>query len=154
MGTADRGGCATETNRRQQQRRGGYGYRTRTRGHSPAPSSHHLPSSLPSSTSQAMTHILPPHAEVPVVQHSSISSALEMEQQQQQHPSPTSPQEAMPPASGSSGKKRKKGGEGEETAAMSEPRRLRRSHEACARCRSKKIKASPVGQHRHLSATP
>ncbi|TFY56393.1 hypothetical protein EVG20_g8937, partial [Dentipellis fragilis] len=46
--------------------------------------------------------------------------------------------------------KRKKtdAGGSHEPATPAEPRRLRRSHEACARCRSKKIKASPGGRHR------
>ena len=63
-------------------------------------------------------------------------------------------------------RKRKKGtGEDNEPPGPSEPRRLRRSHEACARCRSKKIKASLSGDtdaHRQMpdiltlppSATP
>ncbi|KAH8117747.1 fungal-specific transcription factor domain-containing protein [Phellopilus nigrolimitatus] len=79
----------------------------------------------------------------------SISSALAMEQQQQQQQqqqqSPTTPQHDGQQAgsTGSSSRKRKKAvTDGEETPSTSEPRRLRRSHEACARCRSKKIKAS------------
>ncbi|KAG5717034.1 hypothetical protein E4T56_gene20991 [Termitomyces sp. T112] len=53
----------------------------------------------------------------------------------QQPPQPQ-PQPAAPPS-----KRRKKADTGaDEGAAPSEPRRLRRSHEACARCRSKKIK--------------
>ncbi|KAJ6607367.1 fungal-specific transcription factor domain-containing protein [Mycena sp. CBHHK59/15] len=43
-------------------------------------------------------------------------------------------------------RKRKKNGDDE--GSPSEPRRLRRSHEACTRCRAKKIKASPAGRHR------
>ncbi|EJD06683.1 uncharacterized protein FOMMEDRAFT_131550 [Fomitiporia mediterranea MF3/22] len=74
-----------------------------------------------------------------------ISSALAMEQQQQQHQqqSPLTPQHDVQQAPGATpgNRKRKKAtGEGEEPASVSEPRRLRRSHEACARCRSKKIK--------------
>jgi len=48
------------------------------------------------------------------------------------------------------GGRRRKRAEGAEDdgPSASEPRRLRRSHEACARCRSKKIKASPVGRDR------
>ncbi|KAI5121227.1 hypothetical protein M0805_007235 [Coniferiporia weirii] len=85
----------------------------------------------------------------------SISSALAMEQQQQQQQqhqhqqhqqqqSPSTPQHdgSQQSANGAGGnRKRKKGGvENEDTPGSSEPRRLRRSHEACARCRSKKIK--------------
>ncbi|TFK18129.1 hypothetical protein FA15DRAFT_603884 [Coprinopsis marcescibilis] len=47
------------------------------------------------------------------------------------------------PSSSTAGKRRRKGTDnGDDAPAPSEPRRLRRSHEACARCRSKKIKAS------------
>lgn len=38
----------------------------------------------------------------------------------------------------------------EDEAGSAEPRRLRRSHEACARCRSKKIKASADGKFQFL----
>ncbi|GLB40586.1 putative fungal specific transcription factor [Lyophyllum shimeji] len=55
-------------------------------------------------------------------------------QQQVQQPQP-------PTAVPTSNKRRKKAETGgDETGSSSEPRRLRRSHEACARCRSKKIK--------------
>ncbi|TDL25488.1 hypothetical protein BD410DRAFT_784479 [Rickenella mellea] len=96
-----------------------------------------------------MTHILPPHADLNIPQHSSISAALEMEQQQQQqhqqqqhqqqqqHNDPQQSQQS----SSASGRKRKKAGvDNEDPPTPTEPRRLRRSHEACARCRSKKIK--------------
>lgn len=77
-----------------------------------------------------------------IVPPSSLQSALQMDpnqhlqlqqqQQQQQQPLQT-PQ--------STGKRRRKAdGNGDEAPPSSEPRRLRRSHEACARCRSKKIK--------------
>ncbi|KAL5485752.1 hypothetical protein ACEPAI_6793 [Sanghuangporus weigelae] len=78
----------------------------------------------------------------------SISSALAMEQQQQQgqpQQSPLTPShdgQQSPGISAANRKRKKVTVDGEEAAAMSEPRRLRRSHEACARCRSKKIKAS------------
>ena len=106
-----------------------------------------------------MTHILPPHSDI------SIHSALHMDQrqpaqqqqqpqqqptqqqqqQQQQQPQQQQPQQApsQPPK-----KRRKTDSPHDDVTSPSEPRRLRRSHEACARCRSKKIKASPVGSHR------
>lgn len=56
-------------------------------------------------------------------------------QQQPQTPGPPRKRKKADPDSG-------------EPPTPAEPRRLRRSHEACARCRSKKIKASPVGRHR------
>ena len=107
-------------------------------------------------TSSTMTHILPAHGEPNIGPHTSISSALEMDQTQASNSaSPTSPSvhphDSDQAASASNGRKRKKqNGENDESPSMSEPRRLRRSHEACARCRSKKIKASPVGRHRLL----
>ena len=67
---------------------------------------------------------------------------------QQQHPPPPGPQgqppqEMMPPPGTPTpappSRKRKKNENGE-PSSPAEPRRLRRSHEACARCRSKKIK--------------
>lgn len=81
---------------------------------------------------------------------SSLQSALSMDANQphlQMQPPPP-PQGAAPaaPATTSTGKRRRKGTDnGEDAPSPSEPRRLRRSHEACARCRSKKIKASAVG---------
>ncbi|KAG6336364.1 hypothetical protein ID866_2721 [Astraeus odoratus] len=97
-----------------------------------------------------MTHILPPHADLNLAP-SSLHSALHMDhsqqqqqsQQQQPHP-PPQPQQAQQPAPQPASKKRRKGdGSENSVSSPSEPRRLRRSHEACARCRSKKIKASP-----------
>jgi hypothetical protein len=78
---------------------------------------------------------------------SSLQSALQMEPDQhaalpQPEQAPEQVQQAPPP------KRRRKATEGgdEPTAGMTPgTRRLRRSHEACARCRSKKIKASSVG---------
>ena len=103
-----------------------------------------------------MTHILPQHPDLGTAKHSSISSALEMEQQhaqqraaqqQQMEQHPQSPQNGHDGANSSAGprKRKKTAGDGDESMSASEPRRLRRSHEACARCRSKKIKASAVG---------
>ncbi|KAH8994785.1 fungal-specific transcription factor domain-containing protein [Lactarius akahatsu] len=58
--------------------------------------------------------------------------------QQQPHIDPQQPQaQTQPPPP--PGRKRKKAENGE-PSTPAEPRRLRRSHEACARCRSKKIK--------------
>ncbi|RDB30994.1 Transcriptional activator protein acu-15 [Hypsizygus marmoreus] len=76
---------------------------------------------------------------------SSLQSALQMDpnqqlqlQQQQQQQQPPQQQAAPQPTSN---KRRKKADAGsDETHTSSEPRRLRRSHEACTRCRSKKIK--------------
>ena len=90
---------------------------------------------------------------------STISSAIAMDQQQQQqqqhdpHPqaSPLTPHNDGPHAGANGGgvRKRKKSvAESPDASGTSEPRRLRRSHEACARCRSKKIKASAVGSDR------
>jgi hypothetical protein len=88
-----------------------------------------------------MTHILPPHSELNL-SHSSLQTALQIDSNQQQQQQP-------PPATTSgNGRKRKKATENGEESGPAEPRRLRRSHEACARCRSKKIKASPAGRHR------
>ncbi len=86
---------------------------------------------------------------------SSLHSALQMNPQPPPHmnvkqPSPN--QEIPSPSSVTAGTKRRRKndiGDGEGQSGPSEPRRLRRSHEACARCRGKKIKASPAGRHRH-----
>ena len=108
-----------------------------------------------------MTHILPPHSNI------SLHSALHMDQRQpQQHIQPAQQQQqqqqhqeqhqqqqqqqSQPQQAPSQApkKRRKQDSPHDDAASPSEPRRLRRSHEACARCRSKKIKASPVGSHR------
>ncbi|KAI6037667.1 fungal-specific transcription factor domain-containing protein [Pisolithus marmoratus] len=93
-----------------------------------------------------MTHILPPHTDLNLTP----SSLLQMDQEQQQHhhhqQQPQQPQQQAPPPTNK--KRRKTDGSENSITSPSEPRRLRRSHEACARCRSKKIKASPVGSHR------
>jgi len=78
-----------------------------------------------------MTHTVLPKSE-PSPTSQSLQTALQMDPQQPQQPA----QQPAQPA-----RKRKKNDLNDEPA---EPRRLRRSHEACARCRSKKIKASPV----------
>lgn len=90
------------------------------------------------------------------LQTQSLSSGLQMDptqhlQMQQaagqggQQGVPQGPsQSSQPPPK----RRRRADGAGEDGPAPAEPRRLRRSHEACARCRSKKIKASPVGRDR------
>lgn len=78
-------------------------------------------------------------------QPQSLQSALQipeqhlLQQQQQQAQQGMSPASAaaMSPGGGSGSKRRRKP---EDDGGGAEPRRLRRSHEACARCRSKKIK--------------
>ncbi|OCH90015.1 hypothetical protein OBBRIDRAFT_835375 [Obba rivulosa] len=75
-----------------------------------------------------MSHHHPRHPEQGVAH-----SALQMEHHHQPPP-PESPHSGAP---ATSAKKRRKADDGGQGA---EPRRLRRSHEACARCRSKKIK--------------
>ena len=58
-----------------------------------------------------MTHILPPHTDLSIPQHSSISTALAMEQQGGQ----LSPQDEAHPAPSTSARKRKKNaGDGDE----------------------------------------
>ncbi|KAI5981958.1 fungal-specific transcription factor domain-containing protein [Pisolithus albus] len=93
-----------------------------------------------------MTHILPPHTDLnllllpctPLCRWINSSSRSSNHQQPQ---TPQAQQQAPPPTN----KKRRRKTDGSENgiSSPSEPRRLRRSHEACARCRSKKIKASP-----------
>ncbi|KAI0090239.1 fungal-specific transcription factor domain-containing protein [Irpex rosettiformis] len=94
-----------------------------------------------------MAHMIPQHPEMNIQGHPShptLQAALQIDPN---HPPPHL--QAHPPPSQASSRKRKKvEGENGEPSTPAEPRRLRRSHEACARCRSKKIKASPVGRHR------
>lgn len=107
------------------------------------------------SESAAISSRMLPSSQSPQAPPSSLQSALQMDpaqhlqlQQQQQQQQLQSPQQPQPPPQ-SSNKRRKKTEQGtDEVQSPSEPRRLRRSHEACARCRSKKIKASPDGRHR------
>ncbi|KIK25070.1 hypothetical protein PISMIDRAFT_677624 [Pisolithus microcarpus 441] len=90
-----------------------------------------------------MTHILPPHTDLNLTP-SSLHPALQMDQQQQQvqqhhqQPQAQQAQQQAPPPTNK--KRRKTDGSENGISSPSEPRRLRRSHEACARCRSKKIK--------------
>ena len=100
-----------------------------------------------STTTADMAHMLPPHPELNLAP-SSLQTALQMDQNQpppgQQQPPPT-----QPPPQAAPSRKRKKTDNCEEAPHLGEElMRLRRSHEACARCRSKKIKASL------LSSTP
>ncbi|EMD33457.1 hypothetical protein CERSUDRAFT_118039 [Gelatoporia subvermispora B] len=81
-----------------------------------------------------MAHMMPPHPDM-AMQHSSLQSALQIDPN---HPPPPPEQQMAPPPP--SARKRRKGENGEDVPHTAEPRRLRRSHEACARCRSKKIK--------------
>jgi hypothetical protein len=92
----------------------------------------------------AMTHVLPPHPQLDIRSSEAQSSIQQMDQQppiDAQQPQQSQPQ---PPPSQS--RKRKKAENGEPTTPA-EPRRLRRSHEACARCRSKKIKVGTISRN-------
>jgi hypothetical protein len=73
-----------------------------------------------------------------------IQSTLQLDPNQPGPPPPAPP----PPPPQVQQRKRKKIENGGEASSSAEPRRLRRSHEACARCRNKKIKASPAGLDR------
>ncbi|TBU27069.1 fungal-specific transcription factor domain-containing protein [Dichomitus squalens] len=89
-----------------------------------------------------MTHLLPPHADLNLA-HSSLQTALQIDPNQQPPPTPQQQQHPQPPPQvpqSASRKRRKVDQNGGESQQPAEPRRLRRSHEACARCRSKKIK--------------
>ncbi|EIW84129.1 hypothetical protein CONPUDRAFT_135691 [Coniophora puteana RWD-64-598 SS2] len=61
-------------------------------------------------------------------------------QQQQQQQQPQQPQQQQAPARQTGKKRRNPDSNDDDAAGSSGQRRLRRSHEACARCRSKKIK--------------
>lgn len=96
-----------------------------------------------------MAHMIPQHQEMNIQGHPShptLQAALQIDPN---HPPPPPPGQAQhAPVQANSRKRKKVEGENGEPPTPAEPRRLRRSHEACARCRSKKIKASPVGRHR------
>ena len=104
----------------------------------------------------AMTHILPPHSDISLHtalhmdQRPAQPSQQQQQQQQQQQLQHQQQQQSQPQQAPSQPpkKRRKPDSPQDDVTSPSEPRRLRRSHEACARCRSKKIKASPVGSHR------
>ncbi|KAI9512942.1 hypothetical protein F5148DRAFT_972578 [Russula earlei] len=59
---------------------------------------------------------------------------------QQPHIDTQQPQQPQPPQTPAPQSRKRKKAENGEPSTPAEPRRLRRSHEACARCRSKKIK--------------
>ncbi|KAI0703821.1 fungal-specific transcription factor domain-containing protein [Cytidiella melzeri] len=95
-----------------------------------------------------MAHMIPQHQEMNIQGHPShptLQAALQIDPN---HPPPPHMQAQQGPAQSNTRKRKKVEGENGEPSTPAEPRRLRRSHEACARCRSKKIKASPVGRHR------
>ncbi|KAK0213872.1 fungal-specific transcription factor domain-containing protein [Armillaria fumosa] len=75
---------------------------------------------------------------------SSLQSALQMNPPPPMPIKQPSPNQETPPAStpttGAKRRRKNEGGNEEGPQGPSEPRRLRRSHEACARCRGKKIK--------------
>jgi hypothetical protein len=98
----------------------------------------------PTPETSTMTHILPPHADLSLAP-SSLQSALHMDSAQSQLSQQSQPQQQSQQPQAPVRKRRKNEANNDDAAAPAEPRRLRRSHEACARCRSKKIKASPVG---------
>jgi len=86
---------------------------------------------------------IPPPSSLQSVLQMDPNQHLQLQQQQEQQQ-----QQPALPTQNSVKRRRKGDGNGDDAPSPSEPRRLRRSHEACARCRSKKIKASPVGRHR------
>jgi hypothetical protein len=88
----------------------------------------------------AMTHVLPPHPQLDI-RSSEAQNPIQQMDQQQSHIDPQQPPQAQAQPPPPPGRKRKKAENGE-PSTPAEPRRLRRSHEACARCRSKKIKVS------------
>ncbi|KAF8274801.1 hypothetical protein EI94DRAFT_1713097 [Lactarius quietus] len=85
-----------------------------------------------------MTHVLPPHPQLDI-RSSEAQNPIQQMDQQQSHIDPQQPPQAQAQPPPPPGRKRKKAENGE-PSTPAEPRRLRRSHEACARCRSKKIK--------------
>jgi hypothetical protein len=91
-----------------------------------------------------MTHVLPPHPQLDIRSSEGQDSVQQMDQQPHidTQQSQQSPAQATPPQ----GRKRKKAENGE-PSTPAEPRRLRRSHEACARCRSKKIKVGTISRN-------
>jgi hypothetical protein len=92
----------------------------------------------------AMTHVLPPHPQLDIRSSEGQESIQQMDQQP--HVDTQQPQQAQVQSTPSQGRKRKKAENGE-PSTPAEPRRLRRSHEACARCRSKKIKVGTISRN-------
>jgi hypothetical protein len=99
----------------------------------------------------AMSHVLPPHNQLDI----RFSEGQNIFQKLDQHPhtGPLSAQLQSPPR----GRKRRRV-QKEEPSTPMEPRRRRRrrSHEACARCRNRKIKVgiSHDVDHLHVVASP
>jgi hypothetical protein len=100
-----------------------------------------LPSPSPVTTTvTTTTHMLPPRSDI-APGHPGLQGGLKIVPSQPQQTPQQSGQEAPP---FKSSRKRRKADNGED-AGPAVPHRPRRAHEACARCRIKKIKASPVG---------
>ena len=105
----------------------------------------------------AITHVLPPHPQLDIRSPAGQNIIQKLEQQSHTYPRPRpTPPQPPPPQ----GRKRKKVESGE-PSTPTEPRRLRRLYEACARCRSKKIKVRighniiiPPQDRSHVVATP
>lgn len=92
----------------------------------------------------AMTHVLPPHPQLDIRSSEGQESIQQMDQQP--HIDTQQPQQAQAQSTPQQSRKRKKAENGE-PSTPAEPRRLRRSHEACARCRSKKIKVGTISRN-------
>ena len=92
----------------------------------------------------AMTHVLPPHPQLDIRSSDGHNSIQQMDQQS--HIDSQQPQQPQSQPTPPQGRKRKKAENGE-PSTPAEPRRLRRSHEACARCRSKKIKVGTISRN-------
>ena len=92
----------------------------------------------------AMTHVLPPHPQLDIRSSQGPNTIQQMDQQP--HIDSQQPQQAQSQVAPPQGRKRKKAENGE-PSTPAEPRRLRRSHEACARCRSKKIKVCTMSRN-------
>jgi hypothetical protein len=90
-----------------------------------------------------MTHVLPPHPQLDIRSSEGQDSIQQMDQQP--HIDTQQSQQSQAQSTPSQGRKRKKAENGE-PSTPAEPRRLRRSHEACARCRSKKIKVGTISR--------
>lgn len=100
------------------------------------PSSGTPSSSMSSAATYSLVHSAPPAGR----EHHPTIAVLQQDQMSQSPTTPSPTQNSLPSATEEVGKKRKRAKK--EDGEPSEPRRLRRSHEACARCRSKKIKVS------------
>jgi hypothetical protein len=85
--------------------------------------------------SLSMSHMMPHQGMDDLQQNPAIHPELEMDPNG--HPGMAQMSPPQPPS-----RKRKKVNADGQESGPAQPRRLRRSHEACARCRSKKIKVS------------